>query len=201
MAYQWLDGEHCDSHDYLLPALFEEVGLLGGSGRALDLGCGNGSIARAMKARGWEVSGVDPSADGVKFARQKDPELDLYVGSAYDDLQAKFGQFPLVYSLEVVERVYAPRDYAKTLVSLMQDDGVAIVSTPYHGYWKNLVMSLTGNGCPFHCTLGSRAHKVWSVKTLTQLLEEVGLEVTRVHRVGRIPVLAKSMVLVLKRKT
>lgn len=202
MAYQWLNGEHCDSHDYLLPALFEEVGLLGGSGRAFDLGCGNGSIARAMKARGWKVSGVDPSADGVKFARQKDPEIDLHVGSAYDDLQAKFGRFPLVYSLEVVEHVYAPRDYAKTLVSLMQEDGVAIVSTPYHGYWKNLVMSLTGKMDAHFTALWDHGHiKFWSVKTLTQLFEEVGLEVTRVHRVGRIPVLAKSMILVLKRKS
>ena len=155
-----------------------------------------------MKARGWEVSGVDPSAEGVKFARQKDPEIDLHTGSAYDDLQARFGRFPLVYSLEVVEHVYAPRDYAKTLLSLMQDDGVAIVSTPYHGYWKNLVMSLTGKMDAHFTALWDHGHiKFWSVKTLTQLFEEVGLEVTRVHRVGRIPVLAKSMVLVLKRKT
>lgn len=201
MGYQWLDGEHCDSHDYLLPALFREIEALQPATFAFDLGCGNGSIARAMQARGWKVSGVDPSADGVKFARQKDPEIDLHVGSAYDDLQAKFGRFPLVYSLEVVEHVYAPRDYAKTLVSLMQDNGVAIVSTPYHGYWKNLVMSLTGKMDAHFTALWDHGHiKFWSVKTLTQLFEEVGLEVTRVHRVGRIPVLAKSMILVLRRK-
>lgn len=94
MGYQWLDGEHCDSHDYLLPALFEESDVVKPASTAFDLSCGNGSIARAMQSRGWRVSGVDPSADGVSFAKEKDASIDLHVGSAYDDLKAKFGKPP-----------------------------------------------------------------------------------------------------------
>jgi hypothetical protein len=41
--------------------------------------------------------------------------------------------------------------------------------------------------------------KFWSRKTITQLLAEVGLDVVRIHRVGRIPQLAKSMIVVAKR--
>ncbi|MCR2745209.1 class I SAM-dependent methyltransferase [Limnobacter parvus] len=201
MSYEWLNGEHCDSHGYLLPALLREADLIGVVGRAFDLGCGNGSIARAMQAKGWKVSGVDPSLDGVMFAKDNDPYIDLHVGSAYDDLRTKFGTFHLVYSLEVVEHLYAPRDYAKTLVSLMQDDGVAIVSTPYHGYWKNLVMALTGRMDSHFTALWDDGHiKFWSIRTLTQLFAEVGLDVIRINRIGRVPALAKSMILVLKKK-
>jgi len=40
--------------------------------------------------------------------------------------------------------VYAPRDYAKTLFDLVAPGGIALVSRPYRGYAKNLVMALTG---------------------------------------------------------
>jgi 2-polyprenyl-6-hydroxyphenyl methylase/3-demethylubiquinone-9 3-methyltransferase len=40
--------------------------------------------------------------------------------------------------------------------------------------------------------------KFWSKKTLTRLFDEAGLGVTQFHRAGRIPILGKSMVLVLQ---
>lgn len=209
-GYKWeKPGQTC-AHDYLMPTLLSELKIFINQREAkvgardlnaFDLGCGNGSVAGHLYELGWSVSGVDPSIQGIEQAKLHHPKCDLHVGSAYEDLQAKFGNFPLVYSLEVVEHVYSPRDYAQTLVSLMQDDGIAIVSTPYHGYWKNLIMALTGKMDSHFTALWDHGHiKFWSVKTLTQLFEEVGLEVIRVHRVGRIPVLAKSMMLVLKRK-
>ena len=208
-GYQWNGGAATCAHKHLMPSFIAELKLLvqqrGSQAaqnlNAFDLGCGNGSVAGHLHNLGWSVHGVDPSIQGIEQAKLHYPECNLHLGSAYDDLLSKFGQFPLVYSLEVVEHVYAPRDYAKTLVSLMQDDGIAIVSTPYHGYWKNLAMALTGKMDSHFTALWDHGHiKFWSVKTLTQLFEEVGLEVIRVHRVGRIPVLAKSMMLVLKRK-
>lgn len=207
MGYEWRNAELSSSHNYLLPALrVESEPLLAALKseqkqlKAFDLGCGNGSVAGAMERWGWSVVGVDPSVDGIAHAKSKNPGINLHVGSAYDDLSNKFGKFPLVYSLEVVEHVYAPREYAQTLFNLMEDDGIAIVSTPYHGYWKNLVMALSGKMDAHFTALWDHGHiKFWSVKTITELFAEVGLKVVRVHRVGRIPVLAKSMVLVLKK--
>ena len=103
-------------------------------------------------------------------------------------------------SLEVVEHVYAPRDYARCVASLLQPRGLAIISTPYHGYWKNLALALTGKLDGHFTALWDHGHiKFWSVRTLTQLLEETGLKVERVYRVGRFPVLAKSMILVARK--
>lgn len=207
-GYRWTGGGVTCAHEHLMPTFMAELELMlqqqlyaDTDQKVFDLGCGNGSVAGHLVNLGWTVYGVDPSIQGIEQANLHHPTCNLYLGSAYDDLQSKFGQFPLVYSFEVVEHVYAPRDYAKTLVSLMQDDGIAIVSTPYHGYWKNLVMSLTGKMDAHFTALWDHGHiKFWSIKTLTQLFEEVGLEVIRVHRVGRIPTLAKSMILVMKKK-
>jgi 2-polyprenyl-6-hydroxyphenyl methylase/3-demethylubiquinone-9 3-methyltransferase len=186
------------SHDYLLPTVLR---LLGAppthNPRMFDLGCGNGSVGAQCAARGWKVSGVDPSTDGIADANARRPELDLHTGSAYDDLRARFGQFSRVLSLEVVEHVYAPRDWARTLFDLTAPGGRAIVSTPYHGYLKNLAISLTGGWDPHFSALWDHGHiKFWSRATLTNLLVEAGFDIVEFARVGRIPVLAKSMILV-----
>lgn len=111
------------SHDYLLPTLFrvlDGVKRETGAQRLFELGCGNGSVARVLSECGWDVTGVDPSVEGVAQANRAYPDLKLSSGSAYDDLAARYGQFPVVISLEVVEHVYAPRQYAATLFTLVE---------------------------------------------------------------------------------
>ena len=134
-------------HEYLIPALLRELGTLDHApdrARVFDLGCGNGVVASILASRGYAVTGVDPSSSGIRLCRSRFPGLDLHRGSAYDDLRSKYGQFPIVTSLEVVEHVFAPRKYAATLYELLEPEGTAIVSTPFHGYWKNVALAVSG---------------------------------------------------------
>jgi 2-polyprenyl-6-hydroxyphenyl methylase/3-demethylubiquinone-9 3-methyltransferase len=150
--------------------------------------------------KGFVVSGVDPSEDGIATARRVHPGLLLELGSAYEDLASRFGTFPAVISLEVVEHVYAPRSYAKTLFSLVEPGGIAIISTPYHSYLKNVVLAISGEMDAHFTALWDHGHiKFWSVATLSQLLREVGFAEIEFHRVGRIPALAKSMIAVARK--
>ena len=122
------------------------------------------------------------------MANARYPHLKLYLGSAYDDLAARYGRFPVVTSLEVVEHVYSPRQYAATLFDLLEPGGVAFISTPYHGYWKNLALALSGKMDAHFTALWDHGHiKFWSVRTLRQLLQEAGFTEIRFLRVGRIP--------------
>jgi len=200
-GYVYDDGELNSSHSYLLPALETELGRLAGDDKRLfDLGCGNGSVGAAFSRSGWNVTGVDVSSDGIAYAKRVHPELRLETGSAYDDLAGKFGVFPVVVSLEVVEHLYDPRTYASTLFGLLVPGGTAIVSTPYHGYWKNLVLSVTGKMDNHFHALWDHGHiKFWSIPTLTELLREAGFETPRFERVGRIPPLAKSMIAIARK--
>ena len=91
--------------------------------RVFDLGCGNGAFAAELADRGYDVTGVDPSRDGIAQARETHPELDAHVGSAYDDLQSEYGTFDIVVSLEVVEHVYYPRKYAACVYDLLERGG------------------------------------------------------------------------------
>lgn len=201
--YKWEDGEHSPSHDYLLPCVLGELQALtreNGVGKVFDLGCGNGSVANQLHGAGWDVSGVDASEEGISWANKRYSHLNLKVGSAYDDLASTYGVFPVVVSLEVVEHVFEPRKYASTLFDLIEPGGTVLVSTPYHGYFKNLAMAILGKMDQHYTALWDGGHiKFWSINTLTELLQEAGFVDIRFHRVGRIAPLAKSMVAVARR--
>ena len=200
-GYFWCDAALTNAHSFLLPALLRELAVLrGGRCRLFELGCGNGSVANVLAKEGWEVTGVDPSTQGIAQANEQYPHLKLLEGSAYDNLVERFGQFPLVTSLEVVEHVYFPRQYAATLFALVEPGGTAIVSTPYHGYWKNLAMAISGKLDAHFTALWDHGHiKFWSIKTLGELLHEAGFVDIRFIRVGRIPIFGKSMIAIARK--
>lgn len=52
------------------------------SGRTLDLGCGEGRLARDLAAFGHDVVGIDASPTMVDAAREAAPELELHLGDA-----------------------------------------------------------------------------------------------------------------------
>lgn len=201
-GYRYSHATHSHAHAYLLPSIRKELASARKQPKLsppnlFDLGCGNGSVGAHLAGEGWSVTGVDPSSEGIAQAKNAYPNLRFEQGSAYDDLAAKYGRFPVVVSLEVVEHVYAPRDYARTLFDLLEPGGTAIVSTPYHGYLKNLALALTGTMDRHFTALWDHGHiKFWSIPTLTTLLTEAGFRDIRFLRVGRIPALAKSMIAV-----
>jgi 2-polyprenyl-3-methyl-5-hydroxy-6-metoxy-1,4-benzoquinol methylase len=199
--YSYSDADLSCAHAYLLPRLKRLLAALNPPRKLLfDLGCGNGAVAHALSLAGWEVVGVDPSEAGVRQARNAYPNLRFETGSCYDPLRERFGTFPVVLSLEVIEHVYAPRAFARCVFDLLEPEGVALISTPYHGYLKNLALALTGRMDAHFTALWDHGHiKFWSLHTMRALLEEAGFEVQAFHRVGRIPWLAKSFITLARR--
>jgi hypothetical protein len=71
-----------------------------------------------------------------------------------------------------------------------------VISTPYHGYLKNLAIALAGKFDSHATALWNGGHiKFWSRKTLTSLLEQNGFRVESFIGAGRLPYLWKSMIL------
>lgn len=197
-TYAYANAAHDASHDYLLPVVDAELAAAGAR-RVFDLGCGNGSVAKHLSQR-HEVAGIDYSESGIAAAKAAWPELRLERGSVYDDLAAAYGRFDAVVSLEVVEHLFDPRAYARRLFDLVRPGGLAIVSTPYHGYVKNLALAVTGRLDAHFTALWDGGHiKFWSMRTLRTLLAEAGFTAIAFHRVGRIPPLAKSMIATARR--
>lgn len=197
--YVYRDGSAGHTLAYLLPVLRKLIQEHRPC-RAFDLGCGNGAVSAWMQSQGLDIVGVDASVSGIAMAREYSPSVRFEVGSAYDDLASLYGQFPFVVSLEVVEHLFDPRSFAKTVYNLLQPGGVAVISTPYHGYFKNLALALSGRLDAHFTALWVGGHiKFWSIATLSRLLAEAGLTNIRFVRAGRIPMLAKSMIAIAER--
>ena len=191
-GYTYADAKCGHMHRLLVPALIQELQKLrrtpSTAWPVCDLGCGNGSVARALTNAGYDVTGCDPSESGIAEALKAHPDLKLSVGSGYDDLASKHGHFPVAYALEVIEHVYDPRTVVRRVHDLLEPGGHFILSTPYHGYLKNLMLALTGKMDSHFTALWDHGHiKFWSKRTLSILLQEAGFEVVQFRRLGRIP--------------
>jgi 2-polyprenyl-3-methyl-5-hydroxy-6-metoxy-1,4-benzoquinol methylase len=204
-GYQYRDNGASCAHDYLLPLLFREIASIarGKSLKILDLGCGNGNVSAKIAAQGHTVSGVDVSSDGIAIARASFPGISYHSGSVYDDdlLEKIGGQVDCVISLEVVEHLFYPKTLFQQSHRVLIDGGTLLVSTPYHGYLKNLALSLT-NGWDRHFSVDwDGGHiKFFSKATLSLMASNAGFKNIRLFPVGRIPGLSKSMIMVAEKR-
>lgn len=188
---------------YLAPKIIELLRSLAVK-RVLDLGCGNGSLCSALQAGGWQAVGVEPDEAGVAIARASHPSVRFHAFGVHSDpagLLALEAPFDAVVSTEVVEHLFAPRQLPAYAAAVLEPGGLLIISTPYHGYLKNLALSLFDKWDHHHTALWEGGHiKFWSRATLTELLAANGFDVVAFHGVGRLPWLWKSMVLVARKK-
>jgi 2-polyprenyl-6-hydroxyphenyl methylase/3-demethylubiquinone-9 3-methyltransferase len=102
--------------------------------------------------------------------------------------------FDLVVSTEVVEHLYAPRDYMRGIIEALKPGGRFVCSTPYHGYLKNLMLAVAGKWDSHASPLWDGGHiKLWSRNTLFSLFSETGFTELAFAGDGRFPWLWKSM--------
>jgi 2-polyprenyl-3-methyl-5-hydroxy-6-metoxy-1,4-benzoquinol methylase len=199
-TYGWDSASGPASCNYIAPTVLDILGRLGVR-RVLDLGCGNGELCGQLARAGYDVVGVELDSDGVRIARQAYPQIPFYNFGVHDDPQELLSReggrtFDAVVSTEVVEHLFAPHLLTAYAFRLLAAEGSLIVSTPYHGYLKNLLLSIFNHWDQHHGPLWHGGHiKFWSRRTLAQLLVDASFRVTGFQGVGRVPYLWKSMIL------
>ncbi|MCK6693193.1 MAG: class I SAM-dependent methyltransferase, partial [Thermoanaerobaculia bacterium] len=167
----------------------------------LDLGCGNGALAGKLLNEGFNVYGIDASTSGIDIARRMHGEDRFFlVDIAHKTLPEAIRsyKFDAVISTEVIEHIYSPKSYMQFCRNILEDSqGILILSTPYHGYLKNLALALSGHLDSHFTALWEGGHiKFFSSKTIRKLFEANGFNCLGIYGAGRIPYLWKSMVVV-----
>jgi SAM-dependent methyltransferase len=97
-------------------------------GRLLEIGCAGGWFLRASRDAGWDVKGVEISADAADFARSRFG-LDVFCGDLAD---AGFpaGSFDVVYMADVLEHVPEPTAFVAEVRRILADGGQVVVCGP-----------------------------------------------------------------------
>lgn len=170
--------------------------------RIVDIGCGNGALCRKLAGQGYEVIGCEPNAESLQFAQRAAPELTFHQLGVENDPSALGAEsFDVAIATEVIEHLMRPASLLDFAHRLLRSGGHLIISTPYHGYLKNLVLALTNRWDTHLNPFWDGGHiKFWSRKTISQLLNENGFRVVRFIGAGRLPLLWKSMIVVAQKK-
>ncbi len=146
--------------------------------------------------RGCEACGIDLSESGVQIARKTYPKGRFEVLPADERILQNLAcePFDLVISTEVVEHLYDPRSYARGCFAALKPGGRFICTTPYHGYFKNLLISILGKWDTHMNPLWDGGHiKLWSPGTLRGLLTECGFQNFQFRGAGRVPLFWMTM--------
>ncbi len=152
-------------------------------------------MTKAFSDAGLDVTGCDNSKSGIAFAKQAYPNISFSCIGTYDEPTILGKTFDAVVSAEVIEHLFAPRSLPRFAARVLHPGGHLIITTPYHGYMKNLVLALSGKLDSHFTAVWDCGHiKFWSRRTLAQLLDEEGFEITDFIGVGRVPYLWKSMI-------
>jgi 2-polyprenyl-3-methyl-5-hydroxy-6-metoxy-1,4-benzoquinol methylase len=203
-SYGWESAEGPHSCQFVAPVVLQALKAVPGGARILDLGSGNGALAAWLSKQGYEVVGVEFDAGGIEVSRRTYPQIPFYQFGVQDDpaeLLKKESPFDVVVSTEVIEHLYSPHLLPLFAAGVLKADGYLLISTPYHGYLKNLAISIFGKWDHHHTVLWHGGHiKFWSLRTLSSLLGDNGFAVKGVFGIGRVRWLWRSMLLVAKKK-
>ncbi|MFN9659616.1 MAG: class I SAM-dependent methyltransferase [Cyanobacteriota bacterium] len=118
-----------------------------------DIGCGNGALLKSISELGnFELYGIEADSEGSKIASAQCPGAKIINISTESDPPAELSNIELVVSTEVIEHLFRPASLLNFAQKILAPSGRIIISTPYHGYIKNLAISLS-NSWDQHCTV------------------------------------------------
>ncbi len=200
--YSYADAELGHHHNYLIKPLLEMIAESSSTIiskqrplRILDIGSGNGSLSHFIAMNGYEVVGIEESESGVKFASHSFPNCRFMQGSIYNPPDTELeGKFDVVIATEVIEHLFFPKQLVKNAKKFLKPQGRLILTTPYHGYLKNLLLAVSGQMDKHFTTLWDGGHiKFFSRATMEVLLKSENYTDINFKFAGRYPYLWKSM--------
>lgn len=197
--YGWKTAIAEHSHSYLLPGVLNHL-RKSRVKSLLDIGTGNGAAIPIWLRENIKVAAMEPDEEGYNFARLHTSADVRNIGvGGHLPIEWK-GAFDAVVCLEVVEHLFNPVELVHTAYDALDKEGIAIISTPYHGYIKNLILAIFNKWDFHHHPLRVGGHiKFWSKTTLSKLFVGEGFKEVTFEGVGRLPWVWKSMIMVFRK--
>lgn len=151
------------------------------TGTALDIGCGNGELAEALRAKGHRVTGIDVSEKAIEEAKKFLDDsfcFDIEKEKWPEELMNK--KFDLIIASEVVEHLFDPTSFLKKIKQLASPSGEVIITTPNILFWKNRLKTLFGKFQYENEGLMDHGHiRFFTIETIKSVFRKSGFNVVR----------------------
>ena len=147
------------------------------SGSVLDVGCSAG-IFLSMLGDGYNLTGIEPSIEASKQAREKVPEAEIF-NTILDDAPLAGKSFDVITMWDVIEHLPSPKAALTQLHGLLNDDGIMVMVTPDVGSWLARLMGR-------RWTHLIRGHIFYFTReSIREMLAETGFEVVSISNYRR----------------
>ena len=143
-------------------------------GKALDVGCGDGSFLEALERRGWDVSGTELSESIAATARARLGD-NVCVGNIHE-VGFDAASFDLITFWHVLEHLEDPKLALAEARRLLKPDGKIVVAVPNIESWQARLFG----GDWLHLDV-PRHRWHFGLRTLTAMADRCGLRVESVR--------------------
>jgi 2-polyprenyl-3-methyl-5-hydroxy-6-metoxy-1,4-benzoquinol methylase len=112
----------------------------------LDVGCGSGALAEAIRLKGYEVWGIEENEEAAgRAARRIDRVLRLNL-LEQETISAQIGEkrFDYLIFSDVLEHLYDPFLVLKSYLAFVKEGGRVVISVPNALVWTNRIGFLLG---------------------------------------------------------
>lgn len=112
----------------------------------LDYGCGHGEVMEEMKKINTKSKyiGMDVAKSAIKLARKKHKKDKFYLVKDGGKLPLKDNSVDFILAADVIEHAFYTQELLHELGRVLKPKGKLLLSTPYHGLIKNLVIVTVG---------------------------------------------------------
>jgi len=123
--YDTLDPQSLTCKDY--DRALHEVASLTAGREMLEVGCGTGSFLQFAQSKGWNVYGVDSSAENILKMQEQGIS-----GTASDYLEFKTDRrFDVIVLWDLIEHPQDPITFVIKSQELLKEDGLLVIATPH----------------------------------------------------------------------
>jgi SAM-dependent methyltransferase len=104
-----------------------------GPGRGLDVGCGRGDLASALRGRGWDMSGVEPSPSACAAAAARGIDVRCGTLTTVSLEPERYDAAVFVHSLEHINEPVRALELIRTALA---PGGLVLITVPNFGGWQ-----------------------------------------------------------------
>lgn len=165
----------------------------------LDVGCGNGYLTKKLSKNFSKTIAIDNSESAIEQAKKDYTGSINFIFSDLNNLNFT-DKVNCITLIEVIEHLYSPDSLLKEINKFCDNNTKIIISTPFHGFIKNLLIMLSDKFDDHFSPLWEHGHiKFFSKKTLVQICERNNFKVENIYYSGRFYPISKSMIIVLSK--